>query len=75
MQLTLEEFRTKADQLLTKRGYVESGGHIYYPENAMMDMLEFMYDEFQKREVSVEQDIELRIAAVVERAFTKLAKP
>lgn len=40
--MTLQEFRTKAYEILTQNGFEEINGQLFYPESSVITMLEWM---------------------------------
>ena len=43
--MTLEQFRAKCYEILEKKGHEEINGVLYYPESAIMDLVEFIRNE------------------------------
>jgi hypothetical protein len=43
--MDIQEFRKIAYELVSKRGCKEIDGKIYYPEESVMDMLEFIQEK------------------------------
>lgn len=67
--MELKEFRATAYKLLTEKGYIEKDGEMYYPESAVMEMLEWMFAEVQMAKV---EEFDTLVAETLDRAFTKL---
>jgi len=42
--MTKPEFVAKAYEILSKKGFKEINGEMYFPESAILDMLEWMHE-------------------------------
>lgn len=43
--MELNEFRAKVFELLEKHGHIEQNGELYYPQSAIIEMMEWFYEE------------------------------
>jgi hypothetical protein len=60
--MTRQEFTVKAYEILTKDGYKEIDGKIYFAENSVMKMLEWMHDN-----ANTTPDVEKVMAGIIAR--------
>jgi|LakMenEpi03Aug12_release.lakeMendotaPanAssembly.Ray.scaffolds.fasta_scaffold161971_5 hypothetical protein len=67
--MDLQQYRAKVYEILSAKGFIESGGEIHYPESAVMDALEYLYD--QVKNIPVEH-FETKIIEAVNKAWNKL---
>lgn len=66
--MDLQEFRAKAYEILTKTGFKEIDGVMYYPETAVIEMLEWMVENSNSLPES-DADITNKIMSIFDSAF------
>lgn len=69
--MDLQEFRTKAYEILTKNGVEEINGQVYFPEKSVMDALEWMLENLGAMPTS-DDEITDRLIAVINSAMRKV---
>jgi hypothetical protein len=69
--MTLLEFRTKAYEVLTKKGFEEINGQMYYPESSVIAMLEWMFENSILLS-QTDGDLATRISESISAAFAKI---
>ncbi len=66
--MDIKEFRAKCYELLEKKGSKEISGRLYYPEDAILDLMEWWYDYAHTNKLTID-DIEGKVNAVLEKTL------
>lgn len=70
--MDLTEFRESCLQIIANKGLLHQAGEIYYPESALIEMLEHIHLQMGlEKEIQV-IDVEGLLCDTIDRAFQKL---
>lgn len=65
--MTIQAFRAKAYEILTKDGYLEIDGKLYYPDESVIKMLEWIYENAET--IPEVEDVMGKVLTRIKNAF------
>jgi hypothetical protein len=69
--ITINQFRAKVYEILSRDGWIERKGVMFYPEGAVLDCLEMFFDEFSN---IPDEEFDVKLKAAVERGIQSLSQ-